>query len=669
MAGENKIITIEEAQALLPGSFPSVSGDELKRCPMKSELLANGFSITGTTRTYEDNQTVVAGDLGGYDVTYVLGNVSVVYSTSPYTNMIFANGSNYAYIKADVTKLVGGRPVSGITDVTLESVKVSGEGFSVSASTYIKAADRKMVTGGTRDGIFYGVYSDSVGISAKTSNLTATQAANIETQNKITTSATYRNLVPVQVQGWGSGVYTYQGREVVSSDIGRYYAMLTASFKEWYSYSSGAHSQTTATTTGLVTATTYTIPASVTWASLYTDEQNKMMFNVQQNTGTSNRTGSTVTARYSGGTDTNYTDVNFTLEQFRTSSSYTDYRVSQYNIDKTEWQNSESGYTTYATLSATCQYNTSVWKNGTVTPGTWTTYTSNSSVGGNKPFAVVPQGHFKFYGYDGSMGGQTIDLYYPNQYYTYGTARVYPYSTNTGVSDITNTLQIRFAGAQQDITLTQKGDGSFNISPTSLSFASAASSATITVTTYLTDWSVSDNAGWVTTSVNGNNVTVTVTENASTTQSRSAIVSFSQGGRTVATCPVSQTAKPVPPTPTGTTVEGIYKLFELGDGWIVGYYISSKNTSPCNWNANTLVIARNDAGSDTTFSLTGHYDTHMCGTNTDVNWSRSSITYTAGTKLTGTALSGETQWDCYGFSIGGGPGANTQEGYAGISII
>jgi len=206
-----------------------------------------------------------------------------------------------------------------------------------------------------------------------------------------------------------------------------------------------------------------------------------------------------------------------------------------------------------------------------------------------------------------------------------------------------------------------------------LTYTSGGGYKTISITTQMadSDWSVSTTSDWITLTKNGKTVTASTTENTSTANTRTGNIIFKRASDnlTLATCSVVQTAKPVPPTPTGATVEGIYKLFELGDGWIVGYYISSKNTNPCNWNANTLVIARNDAGSDTTFGLTGHYDTHMCGTNTDVNWATSSRTYTAGTKLTGTALSGETQWDCYGVSIGGGPGANTQQAYAGISII
>lgn len=598
--------------------------------------------VTGSTNIYigsHNTPTIHIGSFKTYpeNVTYTLSSVTQHYSAG---STIYASGSNYGYITADVYAWQGGNLIWSASNQTLSVTKVSGTGFSVSGTTQVKADNRGTTEGSARDGVFYGYYGSGDG-SAKTSNITFTQAANTSTYKKENT-------------GWSAMTNV----TTCSSDGGTYFVLGPYTYEDWYHYTSGADSTHVPHST-VATATSYSNLTS--WISVVSSPSYAL--NVASNGTTSGRTH-TLTATYDG------MSRQVEVSQYRAPYSTYEHRITNYDISKTTWNNSESGTSAYATLTAETQYRTTTWKDGQTTPGAWTTYTSGASAGSNKPFAVVPQGHFKFYGYDGSTGAQTIDLYYPNQYYTYGTARVYPYSTNAGVADITNTLEIRFGSAQQDVTLTHKGDGSFNISPTSLSFASAASSATITVTTYLTGWSVSDNAGWVTTSVSGNNVTVTVTENTSTTQSRSAIVSFSQGGRTVATCPVSQTAKPVPPTPTGTTVEGIYKLFELGDGWIVGYYIASKNTSPCSWTANTLVIARNDAGSNTTFSLTGHYDTHMCGTNTfDIPWPQSTKTYTAGTKLTGTAQPGETQWDCYGISIVGGPGANTQEAYAGITII
>lgn len=589
------------------------------------------------------------------NISYVYHNLHVEYSSG---NKFNAGGTNRATIVADVDVYSDGVYVTTYFDYIMHPVQVAPSSFHpylISGTTYgITAESRTNVTGSEISNLFDAKFPlnnyEVVG------RVTLVQEANAAIHHNITTSVAYTGLHP----DTGSQIY---GNTYIDSSGGKYSIMGQRYYKDWYSYTSGYNDDGSIYTSG----NTYTIAENYSnlgsWLHVYSADTS--WFTADTNSGTSNRT-QTITARFSGGTDTSYTDVNFTINQYRAPYDTYEYRINSWNIDQTEWAYNQSGTTYYATVTADCEYRTVHWDNGSTSYGSWIDYNTHISVPtpvyNNRPKLVCGQGHWGFYTYPSGTASQTAYLYYDNQYSTYGKMRVYPVTGNPNSMDLTNTLKFLWGDVSSEVTLTQKGDGTFNINPSRLSFGYAASSATIAVTTSLSNWSVNDTADWITTSISGDVVTVTVTANYQQS-TRAATVNFIQGGSLKAQCVVTQAA------PSGVTIPGITRLYELGDGWIVGYYITSKNTSPCSWNARTLVIARNDAGSNTTFSLTGHYDTHMCGTNTDVNWSRSSITYTAGTKLTGTALPGETQWDCYGISIGGGPEANTQSAYAGISII
>jgi hypothetical protein len=94
----------------------------------------------------------------------------------------------------------------------------------------------------------------------------------------------------------------------------------------------------------------------------------------------------------------------------------------------------------------------------------------------------------------------------------------------------------------QTFTITVTGGPSLNVSPTSLSFGSAASSGTITITSNVA-WTVTDNQTWITTSVTSgsNNGSFTVSATANTGAARSGTVTVTGSGLTQ-TISVSQSA-------------------------------------------------------------------------------------------------------------------------------
>lgn len=103
---------------------------------------------------------------------YRLTSVRLRYSSSD--QIIYASGSNYAYLIANVERYRGGVYVDTLPDVELEAVKSSGEGFSADGS-HFKAANRQNIPGQERPGVFYGKYEDQT-----TSLYTVTQEANEE---------------------------------------------------------------------------------------------------------------------------------------------------------------------------------------------------------------------------------------------------------------------------------------------------------------------------------------------------------------------------------------------------------------------------------------------------------------------------------------------------------
>lgn len=616
--------------------------------------VGNTTHPTGGTDVYIGSFTpnMYIGDYLTYpegNIRYEFRNGALHYSSG---SNLYASGSNYAWYAADVLMYNGSTFISSAANVTLTATRISGDtAFHINANNEVYADDRTNVTGSSRSATYRASYGDTTAAT-----FTVTQQYNYAINHSITMSMSNIALVPDQSS------HVYQGT-YMSSHGGKYALMGQRKHKDWTSYTSGYNADGSSYTTGQTSVTAATYSNLGTWMSL--NYQDTRLFTADTNTGTSNRS-ETITGRFSAGTDTAYTDVNYTVYQYRSSYDTYDYRIASWNITQDSWTHTQSGTSYYATFTADCEYRTAHWDDGTTTYGNWTDYndkvTLPSPVYSAGPTLICGQGHWGFYTYPSGTASQTIRLNYENQYSTYGRMRVYPVAGNTGASDITNTLILAFGDKTIQTTLTHEGDGSFNISPTSLSFNYQSQSATITVTTALSDWTVSDNAGWITTSVNGNIVTVTVSENTSTSTNRSGIVSFTQGGRTVATCSVSQTKAPAP------AIVNVETLFELGNGWIVGRYQTGLIPDQYNTKTYVLVIARADRGTDCTFNFAsdGYYNYHQGPTTSQHSWARATIEYTGQSEST-TDFDGNPV-SFYGFSIGGGPGAETAQAYAGITI-
>lgn len=594
----------------------------------------------GNTKVYPENTR------------YVFQNGTLRYSSGSQIN---AAGSNYAYYTADVLTYVGDVFITSAASVTMDVTRVSGDTniYAAGGGKRVNAYDRTNVTGDSRSAYFrayYDTYSQEVGY------FTVTQGPNRETWHNITTSVQYTAMLP------DTSSHVYQGT-YVDSNGGNYCIMGQRYYKDWNSYTSGYNSGATIYTTGYTSVTAATYSNLGTW--LHNNYSNPKLFSADTNTGTSNRS-QTITARFSAGTDTSYTDVSYTVQQYRAPYDTYEYRIVDWNLTNDTWDYAQSGTSYYATFTADCEYRTAHWANGSTTYGSWTDYNDNKTlpptVYSAGPTLICGQGHWGFYTYPSGTATGSIRLNYENQYSTYGRMRIYPVAGNTGASPITNTLTLLFGNTNVQTTLTHNGDGSFNISPTSLSFNYQAHTATITVTTALSNWSVSDNAGWITTSVNGNVVTVTVTENTSTTTDRTGNITFTQGGRTVATCPVTQTKAPAP------AIVNVETLYEMGNGWIVGRYKTGVIPDQYNTKTYVLVIARSDRGSNCTFNFSadGYYNLHQGPSITKQYWSRSTVPYAGESVSTTDADGNPVQF--YGFSIGGGPGAETNSYYSGISI-
>ena len=580
------------------------------------------------------------------DVRYVFENGAVHYSSGTILN---AGGTNRAYYSADVKLYVGSELIATYTDTKMRAIQISGDTSNIN-TTYngmdITGRSRTYITGDSRSATFQARYFTTDYDYVNVAVFTVSQAANRETVYDETIS-------------FSGGTAPYSPCWSTQYD---YFVVGPRWSKQWSAYTSG-YQTTPYTSQTVVCATTFTNLAN--WMSLVPGSPTK--FHVAENVSSSDRTA-TITCRYSGGTDTGYTDYQLEVKQWRAAYDTYNYRIQSYDISQTEWAHGASGTSQYATLSATCQYQQVHWQNGQTSTGSWTDYKSNAPSGVNAPYAVVPQGHWKFYTYDGGTGAQMMYLYYPDQYTTYGRARVYPYSGNASAQDLTNDLYINFGTAQTKVTLTQKGDGTVSISPTSISFPYQQTSATITVTTQLTDWAASASTSWITTSVDhvNNRVTVSVTQNTSTSSTRSGYVRIYQNNEVKATCTIEQ-AKHPEPTPV---VTGITKSFDISNGWKFGYIKTGTGSTPsCTYQTNVLCVYRDDAGSNCTinFASTGYYQIHMCSSTSQQSWSRSSISYTAGQTATVTNADGVAV-TFYGFSVGGGPGAESSSGYAGISI-
>ena len=141
--------------------------------------------VTGSTNIYigsHNTPTIHIGSFKTYpeNVTYTLSSVTQHYSAG---STIYASGSNYGYITANVYAWQGGDLIWSAASQTLSLTKVSGDGaFSVSGTSRAIASDRETTTGSSRSAVFYGYYGSGSG-SAKTSNITFTQEANAITNS------------------------------------------------------------------------------------------------------------------------------------------------------------------------------------------------------------------------------------------------------------------------------------------------------------------------------------------------------------------------------------------------------------------------------------------------------------------------------------------------------
>ena len=121
-------------------------------------------------------------------------------------------------------------------------------------------------------------------------------------------------------------------------------------------------------------------------------------------------------------------------------------------------------------------------------------------------------------------------------------------TANTGTTSRTGTVTVTGGGLTRTVAVTQAAPSSSNltVAPTAVSLASAASSATFTITSNV-GWTVTDNQSWLTVAVasGSNNATVAINATANTAaSSRGATVTVTGGGitRTVAVTQAGTTA-------------------------------------------------------------------------------------------------------------------------------
>ncbi len=116
------------------------------------------------------------------------------------------------------------------------------------------------------------------------------------------------------------------------------------------------------------------------------------------------------------------------------------------------------------------------------------------------------------------------------------------YQTNTSTSERPATISINAPGvSSQTISVTQAGANSYlTVNPTSLNFNASSGSASASVSTNVSNWSVTDNANWLTVTKSGNNINITYQANTSTSE-RPATISINAPGVSSQTISVTQT--------------------------------------------------------------------------------------------------------------------------------
>ena len=156
---------------------------------------------------------------------------------------------------------------------------------------------------------------------------------------------------------------------------------------------------------------------------------------------------------------------------------------------------------------------------------------------------------------------------------------------------------------------------------------------------------------------------LTCTQNSSTALSRTASVIVRQPSPSVNTLTFYITQNPA--SSGSVDVPGVEKLFDLGDGWIVGRVCTSVG-QPNDTHYYALYYARNDAGVNTTFNATGYYQIRVNGASPSNSYIPATLNYTSGHQISTTDYQGNPV-SFYGWNFGGGPNATTNANMAGIT--
>lgn len=462
-------------------------------------------------------------------IRYVFQNGALHYSSG---SNLYASGANYAWYTADVLTYRGNTYLSSAANVTLTATRVSGStAFHVNANNEVYADDREDVTGASRTATFRAAYGDTTAAT-----FTVTQQANTR----------YTGQTTVGLTAYTSGQY-------FTSDGGDFYLPCGRRYDHWTYYTSGYHSST-GSTTEMVSAMTYLDTENYSWLSTGTTEGTGFprTLVIDPNYGTSSRTA-TIKVGYpmtGDWTDYNYFTASTEINQYRSPYSTYEYRISALTMSNDTWAANLSGTAYTESVSATCQYRTTYWKDGsTSSTGNWNTYYgTGETVGGVKPMLLLdtsqqPIFQVKPYGDASQYSAYDADLYYSQYSYGVGTAGIYPVQVNGNASARTRTATVMFGDASSSITLTQLGNIYYQLSPDSLSFPATGATSALTVSASSSGWGVSASTNWLSLSTVGNNVYVTASNNVGpATQARTGSVSIYYNGTVYDTTTVSQVA-------------------------------------------------------------------------------------------------------------------------------
>ena len=477
-------------------------------------------------------------------IRHVIQNASmqyVNYVTVNNNKYLPASGTqnSYAYCKADVLTYRGNTFVSSASNVTLTATKISGDSaFHINSQNEIYADSRTNVTGATRTATYRFSYLDTTATTA-----TITQQANAAYTKQETLALTaYTEAYAV------NGKYPYSG--------GTYYIPCNRRYSQWTAYTS-LYTTTTSETTSTVTAMTYFDTDSYSWLTTGTTEgvgwPRTLVVSENYTNGNAGNRSATIKVGYpiSGDwSDYNYVTASTTISQWGRNYNTYAYRISSVNISQDTWPGTQTGTAYTATITATCQYQTTTWSAGTTSStGNWITYTGRPEMCGNqKPQAGMGNGYY-FYLRDPASGttGYTSDMYYPTTSTTYGTMGVFPYQQNSNTSPRTQDVLITFGtgdtSASTAITLTQQGNVYYMLTPDTLAFPATGATSALTVSASSSGWGVSASTNWLTITTNGNTVYVTAPSNVGpATQARSGNVSIYYNGTVYDTTTVSQVA-------------------------------------------------------------------------------------------------------------------------------